>query len=93
MMPLCLTEAELEDLTHYKRPQAQITALKEMGITYRPRRDGTPAVLRSDTEPGHREQPKMRSVATQPNWDALPSATSNAPRRRLNAPPKPLQDR
>lgn len=42
-----LTEAEIESLTGYIRPSAQIRALEKMGIKYKIRpRDGSPIVVR-----------------------------------------------
>ncbi len=48
MSRLFLTRDELVELTGKKRKSAQIRALAEMGIPYRVRPDGTPAVLRCD---------------------------------------------
>ena len=36
-----LSESDLEELTHLKRPSAQAAWLREAGIGYRPRNDGT----------------------------------------------------
>lgn len=43
---ICLTPEELIDLTHRKRPSAQLKALRSMGIEGRMRPDNTVAVLR-----------------------------------------------
>lgn len=41
-----LTESELADLTHRTKPAAQARALRDMGIPYHRRPDGTLVVLR-----------------------------------------------
>lgn len=41
-----LTESELEDLTHRRKPALQAKALRAMGIPYYARPDGTIVVLR-----------------------------------------------
>lgn len=46
--PLCLTKAELEELTGRRYSRKQIEALVFMGIKFRVRPDGSPAVLRAD---------------------------------------------
>ena len=48
MARICLTRDELIELTGRKRKSEQVRALAEMGIPYRMRPDGTPAVLRCD---------------------------------------------
>jgi hypothetical protein len=55
--PLCLIKEELEDLTGRKRSKSQIAALAYMGIKYRVRPDGTPAVLRADLSPAGQDRP------------------------------------
>lgn len=64
-MSLCLTGAELRDLTGLERPSYQARELDHLGIPYRARRDGTLAVLRIHVEvvpPGAtlRPEPKVR---------------------------------
>lgn len=53
---IVLSEAELVDLTKKTRPSAQARVLDFMQIRYRPRPDGSLAVLRihaEETESGH----------------------------------------
>lgn len=45
-MSLCLTPYELEEITHKRRPSAQIKELAKNGFNFRVRADGTPLVLR-----------------------------------------------
>ncbi len=45
-----LTPEELVELTHAKRRDTQIRALRMMGIEFKLRPNGTPAVLRSHIE-------------------------------------------
>lgn len=45
---LCLSKEELRELTGRTYGRRQIMALVSMGIRFRVRPDGTPAVLRSD---------------------------------------------
>lgn len=47
---LTLTDAELYDLTHKRRPAAQVRALRFMGIEHQQRPDGTVAVLREHVQ-------------------------------------------
>lgn len=49
-MSLRLTDAELEDITGYTQPAAQIRWLKKYGIRFFQAADGHPRVLRSDLE-------------------------------------------
>jgi hypothetical protein len=59
--PLCLTQEELQDLTGRKRYTGQMKALAYMGIKFRVRPDGTPAVLRADLSPADQDsQPKEK---------------------------------
>ena len=44
---LHLTDAELQSLTHLRRPSAQARALRAMGVPYRTRPDGTLLVGRT----------------------------------------------
>lgn len=73
-----LTAIEVEDLTHYWRPTAQIRALQMMGIAHWVRCDGTPAILRSTIEVTQPTQGLERSATTQPDWAALSSAAVNS---------------
>ena len=52
---IVLSEKELVDLTKKERPSAQARVLDFMGIRYRPRPDGTLAVMRihAETVEGH----------------------------------------
>ena len=51
MTGLCLTRDEIEELTGMRRKSSQIRALAQMGIPFRVRPDGSPAVLRCDLMP------------------------------------------
>jgi hypothetical protein len=67
---ICLNSDELYELTHKKRPKAQIRALRDLGIDHKIRADGTPLVLRSAVEPVG--DPKRQAANdNEPNWDAL----------------------
>lgn len=57
-MSLCLTDEEVASLTHKKRCDAQVRALREMGIDHWVRGDGTPAVLRENIKT--REDDKVK---------------------------------
>lgn len=59
---LCLTTAELVDLTGYRRPSKQAEQLREWGIHHFVARDGHPRVLRSVLEGGER----ARAAAPRP---------------------------
>ena len=48
--PMFLTLEELVELTHAKRRDTQIRALRSMGIEHRVRPDGTVAILRTHIE-------------------------------------------
>ena len=61
-----LNEAELYQLTGFKRHSAQIRALRHMGIEHYVRPDGRPCVLQSSL--GH--STKTTRVTT-PNFEAL----------------------
>jgi hypothetical protein len=67
---LCLTEAEISQLTGKKRLSAQLRALRFMAIDHKQRPDGSAMVLRSQlggaNEGAGTEAAKKR---TQPNWN------------------------
>lgn len=72
--PMFLARDELKALTHRTRSDAQVRALRAMGIEHRVRPDGTVAVLRSHVEEVLSGKP--RAVAAkerkgEPNWDAI----------------------
>lgn len=46
MSDLVLSEQEIEELTHYRRPAEQLRKLKELGIPANRLRDNTVRVLR-----------------------------------------------
>ena len=69
---MILTCAELAALTNRTRRDAQVRALKHMGIEHRVRPDGTVAVLKAHVERVlggeiHAPQPKD----TEPDWSAI----------------------
>lgn len=64
-------EADLYELTHLRRPSAQVRALRSMGIEHKVRPDGTVLVLRSHVE--HLLNPVKRNTVArrEPNWGAV----------------------
>lgn len=60
---IVLSEMELVELTKKERPSAQARVLDFMGIRYRPRPDGSLAVLRIhvETDGEHTAGAKLRS--------------------------------
>lgn len=66
---LCLSEAEVRELTNRKRSDAQMRALNWMGVSYRTRPDGSLAVLRSAVEGA--PVPARQHKAREPNWEGL----------------------
>lgn len=64
---LCLTSAEISQLTGKTRPTAQIKALRFMAIDYKCRPDGSVMVLRSNIESKTVKQSNIQRTA--PNWD------------------------
>ena len=81
-----LTPEELVELTHAKRRDTQIRALRMMGIEYKLRPNGTPAVLCSHIEKvfgGQSSQGKtISSERTEPNWAALEDYQQRVDERR-----------
>lgn len=56
-----LTDAEIYELTHYRRPKEQLRALTELGIPARRRHDNTICVLRMHLQaPAKQEPPRPR---------------------------------
>jgi Domain of unknown function (DUF4224) len=70
---IVLTQDEVEALTGRHRKDAQVKALRFMGIEHRVRPDGSIAVLKAHIELvlGGIAQPSTRQHRTQPNWAAL----------------------
>jgi uncharacterized protein DUF4224 len=66
---LFLTGAELQELTGFTQPAAQLRWLRKWKIRHFVNAHGRPVVTRAAVEglPGARDRP-----TTQPNWDALP---------------------
>lgn len=81
-----LTPEELVELTHAKRRDTQIRALRMMGIEYKLRPNGTPAVLRSHVEKVfggiQTEKPATLSERWEPNWAALDEITTRTSRKK-----------
>lgn len=81
-----LTPEELVELTHAKRRDTQIRALRMMGIEYKLRPNGTPAVLCSHIEKVfggvQSEKPATPTPRWEPNWAALDEITPRAPRKK-----------
>jgi len=66
MLPLCLTVAEVAELTGRTRPTAQQRALRHMAIDHRLRPDGSVVVLRSAVDGISAASPTTKR--TEPNW-------------------------
>lgn len=80
-----LTPEELVELTHAKRRDTQIRALRMMGIEYKLRPNGTPAVLCSHIEKifgGVQTEKPVERAGTQPNWAALEEYQSSRPGKK-----------
>lgn len=75
-MSLCLTKAELVELTGWKRKKTQAKWLDEQGISYWIGGDGSPRVLRESILPKD-----MKQRRTKPNFDALNGQTQKTPSR------------
>jgi hypothetical protein len=69
--PICLTAAEISQLTGKTRPTAQIKALRYMAIDHRRRPDGSLVVLRTQLGVPWDEAPRSGTPAkkTEPNWN------------------------
>ncbi len=71
---IVLTKDEVEALTGRHRKDAQIKALRFMGIEHRVRPDGTVAVLKAHIDQilgATSPAPRQRNIRTEPNWAAL----------------------
>lgn len=81
-----LTPEELVELTHAKRRDTQIRALHMMGIEYKLRPNGTPAVLCSHVEKVfggiQTEKPTALPERWEPNWAALDEINARSPRKK-----------
>jgi len=68
-----LTPEELTELTGRQRRDAQVRALRYMGIEHRVRPDGTVAVLKTHVEQSFGETHSHDKVVKQvePDWSAL----------------------
>lgn len=81
-----LTPEELIELTHAKRRDTQIRALRMMGIEFKLRPNGTPAVLNSHVEKVfggiQTEKPATLPERWEPNWAALDEITTRTPRKK-----------
>ena len=81
-----LTPEELVELTHAKRRDTHIRALRMMGIEYKLRPNGTPAVLCSHIEKVfggiQSEKPVLRPVGPGPNFAALDEIMPRTPRKK-----------
>jgi hypothetical protein len=73
MQSIFLTPEELEELTHRKRYEAQVRALRFMGIEHRVRPDATVAVLRRHVEQvlGYCSEPDSPPEDIEPDWSAI----------------------
>lgn len=71
-MSLCLTSEELFQITHKRRPSAQIRELAKNGFDFRVRADGTPLVLR-EWLVDHQQTRKPKK--TEPNFGNMANAT------------------
>lgn len=71
---IVLTKDEVEALTGRHRKDAQIKALRFMGIEHRVRPDGTVAVLKAHIDQilgATSPSPRQRNIRSEPNWAAL----------------------
>ncbi len=71
---IVLTKDEVEALTGRHRKDAQIKALRYMGIEHRIRPDGTVAVLKAHIEQilgASSPATRQRTTRSEPNWAAL----------------------
>jgi hypothetical protein len=67
-----LSEEEVRDLTNRIPKNAQVRALKSMGIEHRIRPDGSVAILRAHIfKVFDGDQAQAKQIAVQPNWDAM----------------------
>ncbi|NYT44572.1 DUF4224 domain-containing protein [Alcaligenaceae bacterium] len=68
-----LSDSEVEGLTGRTRRDAQVRALRYMGIEHRERPDGSVAILRSHVEQvlGYAPTKKKPAYETEPNWSAI----------------------
>jgi hypothetical protein len=62
MSTITLTEQEIEEITHYKKPSHQIRSLRELGIKAEKRPDNTVLVFRH-----HLTQTQAANDAKQPS--------------------------
>jgi Domain of unknown function (DUF4224) len=65
---ICLTPAEISQLTGKTRPTAQVKALRFMAINHRRRPDGSLVVLRAQLGVPCDEQATVAARKTEPNW-------------------------
>lgn len=77
---MLLTRKELIDLTHGVHKSKQKWALRQMGIEYRIRPDGSIAVLRSHVETVMGGVSNCGSDTKEPDWDEI-NATKAQPRK------------
>lgn len=68
-----LTPEELQQLTNRRRRDAQLLALRSMGIQHRRRPDGSVAVLKAHVEQvfGAQPAPDRHLKTAEPNWAAM----------------------
>jgi hypothetical protein len=66
---LCLTEAEISQLTGKTRPSAQLRVLRFMAIDHKRRPDGSIVVLRSQLEVPCGDNAASSVKRTEPNWN------------------------
>ncbi len=71
---IVLTQDEVQSLTGRHRKDAQVKALRFMGIEHRVRPDGSVAVLKAHIEQilgATNQSPRQRNIRSEPNWAAL----------------------
>lgn len=71
---IVLTRDEVEALTGRHRKDAQVKALRYMGIEHRVRPDGTVAVLKAHIDRilgATSQSSRQRNTRSEPNWAAL----------------------
>jgi len=72
---LFLSKAQLTELTGYVRRADQRRRLIELGLPFKPGRDGVPLVLREVVEAEFGLRPDIASRRTRPDIDALRELT------------------
>jgi Domain of unknown function (DUF4224) len=89
--PLFLTDAELEYMTGYKQPAAQIRWLQKWRIRHVVNALGYPRVTRAAVEGTAKAEPERRR--TEPNFERLENRRSAVPGSRVSEIARKLRNR